>query len=220
MNVDPGALESAFGPAGAAQGGAEGKRVRITVVAPRLDELPDARAKSFYYGPSPLDWKPYLPESDRPIADVAAEVARSLTYRAEVGDPSEHEGALLSGDARSGPQILVIDPWALEVPDSQQLLQRLNSGHMPWAQTIIVWNAADEESRKAEGKLRASLDATLRRKLDEATSTSLLAARGVPTLEDFDAVLRQLIAWVANRYLGHAVAHPPVGQLVERPRIS
>lgn len=220
MKVDPGALESAFGPAEAAQGGVEGKRVRITVIAPRLDELPDARAKSLYYGPSPLAWKPYLPESDRPIADVAAEVARSLTYRAEVGDLSKHEGALLSGDTRSGPQILVIDPWALEVPDSQQLLQRLNSGHMPWVQTIIVWNAADEEGRKAEGKLRASLDATLRRKLDEVTSTSWLAARGVPTLEDFDTVLRQLIARVANKYLGHAAAHPPAGRLVERPRIS
>jgi FxsC-like protein len=220
VKVDPGALESAFGHDEAAQGGAEGKRIRITVVAPRLGELPDSRAESFYYGPSPLDWKPFLPESDRPIADVAAEVARSLTYRAEVGDLSEHGAALLSGDTRSGPQILVIDPWALEVPDSQQLLQRLNSGHMPWMQTMIVWNAADEESRKAEGKLRASLEATLRRKLDEATSTSLMAARRVPALEDFDAVLRQLIARVANKYLGHATAHPPAGRLVERPRIS
>jgi FxsC-like protein len=220
VSVDHSALETAFGGAETARSGPEDKRVRITVVAPRRDELPAERGNSSCYGPSPLDWKPYAPGSDRPIAHVAAEVVRSLGDRAEVGDLFEHGEALLSGDRRSGPQILLIDPWALSVPDTQQLLQRLRLPCMPWVQAMIPWNPGDDETRQAEGKLRALLDATLRDKLAEAASTSEMAARGIPSLEDFDAVLRQLIAKAANKYLAYAAAYPPAGPLVERPRIS
>jgi FxsC-like protein len=219
-SVDHTALETAFGVAEAARAAPEVRQVRITVVAPRRDELPDERANPRYYGRSPLDWRPYAPGCDRPIADIAAEVARSLGGRAEVGDLFDHREELLSGDTRSGPQILLIDPWTLFVPDTQQLLQRLKLACMPWVQAMIPWNPDDDETRQAEGKLRALLDATLRDKLAEAASTSEMAARGVPSLEHFDVVLRQLIAKAANKYLAHAAAYPPAGPLVERPRIS
>jgi FxsC-like protein len=91
---------------------------------------------------------------------------------------------------------------------------------MPWVQAVIAWNAADEESQKAEGKLRATLEATFRDKLVEVASTSAMAARGVPSLDDFDVVLRQLIGAAAKRYLGNAPAFPPSDKVIERPRIS
>ena len=220
MTVDHGALESAFARAEPAKERPESKRVGITVVALRRDELPAERLNSPCYGPSVLDWKPYAPDSVRPIAEAAAELARSLGYRAEVGDLYQHEEDLLCGDPSSGPRIVIIDPWALTVPYSKQLLQRLNARHLPWIQAIVPWNAADEESRKAEGKLRVALDAALGHKLAEVASTSSMAARGVPSLDEFDEALRQLIGAAAKRYLGNAPAYPPAGKPVERPRIS
>jgi FxsC-like protein len=220
MAVDHGALESAFGRAESAQERPESKRVGITVVALRRDELPAERLNSPCYGPSALDWKPYAPDSVRPIAETAAELARSLGYRAEVGDLYQHEEDLLCGDPSSGPRIVIIDPWALTVPYSQQLLQRLNVRDLPWIQAIVPWNAADEESRKEEGKLRVALDAAFGHKLAEVASTSSMAARGVPSLDDFDEALRQLIWAAAKRYLRNAPAYPPAGKPVERPRIS
>jgi FxsC-like protein len=219
--VDYRVLEGAFGhDDAAAQGKHADKRVRITVVAPRRDELPRERENSSSYGPSALDWKPYTPDSARPIIDVAAELARSLGYQAEVGDLYRHERDLLSGDSRSGPQILIIDPWALLVPHSQQLLEVLGRRQMPWVQAVIAWNTADEDSQRAEVKLRGTLEATLQRKLVEVASISVLAAQGVPSLDDFDVVLRQLIGAAAKKYLDHAAAFPPVGKVIERPRIS
>lgn len=220
LDVDYRTLRSAFGPAEAALVGPPDKRVRITVVAPRGDELPDERKNSSFYGSSALDWKPYAPVSARPIAEHAASLTRSLGYWAEVGDLGHHEEALLSGDARSGPQILIIDPWALLLSGSQQLLHRLDISDLPWVQVIIPWNAADDETQRAKGKLQAALDATLRTKLAEVTLTSAMAARGVPGPDDFDLVLRQLIGTVTQKYLSHAAAHPPPGEVVERPRIS
>ena len=218
--VDHGALESAFLDVRSARGRSHGKQLRITVVAPRRDELPGERMNSSFYGPSALDWKPYAPDSTRPIADDAADLARSLGFQVEVGDIYQHERVLLSDDPRFGPQILIVDPWALLVPHTQQLLQRVDDRQRPWVQVVIPWNAADEESQQAKGKLRVVLDAAFQGKLAETASISEMAAQGVPSLGEFEMVLGQLIGAVAKRYLANAAAFPPVGETVERPRIS
>lgn len=217
---DPGSLESAFGPVGDYRERPEPTRLRITVVAPGLDELPGERGDESFYGPSALDWNPYATDPARPVAEEAAAVARALNYGVEVGDLHQHENDLLSGDPRYGPQILIVDPWALLVPRTQQLLQRLDGRHLPWVQTVIPWNAADDESRRAAGKLRSALDATFPRKLAETATTSSMAADGVPSLDDFGDVLGQVIASAVRKYLRNAVAHPPSGKIVERPRLS
>jgi FxsC-like protein len=218
--VDHGALESAFGDSRSARGGTVAGQFRITVVAPRRDELPGERTDSSSYGASALDWKPYAPDSPRTIAEDAADLARSLRYPVELGDVRRHEQSLLADDPRFGPQILIVDPWALLVPHTQQLLQRVNNGQRPWVQVVIPWSAADEESQHARGKLRAVLDATLQGKLAQTASISEMAAQGVPSLAEFEMVLGQLIGVVAKRYLASAAAFPPAGETVERPRIS
>jgi FxsC-like protein len=218
--VDYGALESAFGRGEATPGGSADKPLRITVVAPCRGGLPEGREDSSFYGLSTLDWKPYFPDSTRPIAERAAGLARSLGFRVETGDLGQHERDLRAGDPRSGPQILIIDPWALLMPRNQELLQWLDRRPMPWVQAIVPWNAADEENRKLEGKLRAELDAAFGHKLAEVASTSEAAARGVPRAGDFDLVLRQLVGTAAKRFLSHAEAFPPGGDVVERPQIS
>jgi FxsC-like protein len=217
--VDFGALDSAFGIAGRAQLG--DKWLRITIVAPREDELPDGRRSSPLYGPSALDWSPYLTDTDYapPIAACAVEVAKDLGFRAEVGDLDQHEAALLAGSPSPGPQILIIDPWALLVPPSQHLLQRLDARQTPWVQAVIPWGSGDDGSQQAAGKLRVALDAAFKNKLAEVASTSGPAARGVPNLEEFQKVLRQLIWAASKKYLSKADAFPPAGEVVERPRV-
>jgi FxsC-like protein len=207
--VDYGALKSAFSRVEGARGRLADRWVRITVVAPREGELPGERENSSCYGPSTLDWKPYAPDFTRPIVEVAAELARSLGYQVEVGGLGQHEKDLRAGHPQTGPQILIIDPWALLVPSSQQLLELLNHRDMPWVQAVIPWDAADDGNRKEEGKLRATLDASFGHKLAEVASISKMAAYGVPSPGHFDMVLRQLIGVAAKRYLGHAAAAPP-----------
>jgi FxsC-like protein len=218
--VDHDALESAFDDVRTVQGGPRGRQLRITVVAPRRDELPAERTNSSCYGPLALDWNPYAPDSVRPIVDDASDLARSLGFRVEIGDLYQHEKALLSGDPRFGPQILIVDPWALLLPYAQQLLQRVNDRERPWVQVVIPWSATDEESQQEKRKLRVALGAALQNKLAETASISELAARGVPSQGEFDMVLGRLIGAVAKRYLANAAAFPPHGEIVDRPRIS
>src|SRR5262249_6435216 len=83
----------------------------------------------------------------------------------------------------------------------------------------ILLNHRDTESMDAGAKLRAALEATLRRKLGEVRGTSAIAGHGIPTLDDFSMVLPKLILTVAKQYLRHAQAYPPAGPAVERPRL-
>jgi FxsC-like protein len=218
LAADYDALENAFRMADRASPG--DKLLRITVVAPQRDELPDGRYDDSYYGLSALGWNPYAPYSATPIGEYAAELARAFGFQVELGDINEHEAHLLYRGLPSAPQILIIDPWALLVPHSQHLLQRLDALETPWVQAVIPWNDGDSESQEAAGKLRAVLDISFRRKLTEIASTSAIAAYGVPDLAEFRETVPQLIRTAARRYLRNAPTFPPSGPAVERPRLK
>jgi FxsC-like protein len=218
MAAEYDSLESAFGEESLGMSGDQ--RLRITIVAPQRDALPDGRVDARPYGNTACDWNPYTSDSvRRPIADHAAALARGLGYRVEVGDLFQHEADLLSSGPPSGPQILIIDPWALMLPRCQQLLQRLDALDTPWVQAVIPWNR-DGESPNAEGKLRVALDTSITRKLAEVRVTSSRAVHGVPTLDEFSMVLPKLILTAVKQYLRHAQAYPPAGPVLERPRLS
>jgi FxsC-like protein len=153
------------------------------VVAPSRDELPSGRDAS-YYGKDISEWNPYRQDSMRSLADHAAELARSLSYTPEVGDLFRHEAGLVGADRPSGPEVLLVDPWAAVQPECRDILRRLDSLDKPWVQVIVVWNQQDAQMQTDTERLRSALDAALPRKLREGRATSALAVRGVPSLED------------------------------------
>jgi FxsC-like protein len=215
--LDYSSLESMFGTTAREQPG--GRPLRITIVAPCRDELPDGRG-SYYYGTAARDWHPYKPESSRVLADYVSDLARSLGYRPSVGDFRTHVGELLGGQQPSAPEVLIVDAWATRQDKCRNQLMHLDAMDRPWVQVLVPWNRRDRESALAEAELRDSLEAALQRKLAEGRATSALAVRGVPTLRDLDRVLPMVISKAAQQYHRHAPAYPPDGDVVERPRLS
>jgi FxsC-like protein len=195
------------------------QRLRLTVAAPHRSTLPEGR-DGRSYGPGARDWNPYQPDSVRPIVDHAAALARGLGYRVDIGDLDQHEADLLSGGPPLGPQVLIVDPWALMLPRCQHLLKRIDALDAPWVQVVVPWSNREPESPEAEARLRAALDATLGRKLAEVRGTSAIAGHGIPTLDDFSMVMPKLILTVVKHYLRNALAYPPAGPSVERPRLG
>ena len=218
------ALDSAFGARPRELPG--GQSLRITVVAPRRDELPKGRG-DHRYGAAALDWHPYKPESgsDKPesarvLADFVSDLVRSLGYRPDAGDLQKHGAELLGEQPPSAPTILIVDPWAAQLDKYLKQLMRLDAMDKPWVQVLVPWNRHDTETVQAEAKLRDALEAGLRRKLAEGRATSALAVRGVPTLEDLSQVLPIVISKAVRQYHRRAPAHPPTGDVTERPRLS
>jgi FxsC-like protein len=199
-------LPPAFGGDGGT--GPGDKLLRVTVVAPRLDELPDGRDPA-YYGREAREWNPYRQGSVRSLADHAADLARSLSYTPDVGDLYQHEGELLGGERPSGPEVLLIDPWAVLQLECREVLRRLDPLDKPWVQVVVVWNRQDTQLQAEAEKVRSALEAALPRMLREGRATSALAVRGVPSLADFGTVLPTVIAAASRQYLRSASTHVP-----------
>jgi FxsC-like protein len=209
-------LESAFGATPVRPPG--GRRLRLTMVAPREDELPAGRG-SFHYGRTTRDWNPYRPECVRPLADHASDLVRNLDCRPEVGDLEERREALTSDGPPTAPEVLLVDAWATTQAECQETLRRFDGLAKPWVQVVVPWNRNDAETAEAETNLRLSLDTSLRNKLAEGRATSGAAVRGLPCLEDFTLVLPTVVRTAVRQYLGHAQAYPPAGAAMEKPRL-
>jgi FxsC-like protein len=209
-------LESSFGTTNSGVPG--GRQLRLTVVAPHEDDLPAGRS-AYHYGRTARDWNPYRPDSVRSLADHASDLARNLDCRPDVGDLQDHADALISDAPPSHPEILIVDAWATTQPECQEMLKRFDAMTKPWIQVVVPWNRSDTETVGAESRLRLSLDASLKNKLDEGRASSVMAVRGVPSLEDFSRVLPTVVRTAVRGYLRHAPAHPPAGPAVEKPRL-
>ena len=46
-----------------------------------------------------------------------------------------------------------------------------------------------------------------------------MAANGIPTLQDFGQILPEMTMIMLKRFRKEAIAHPPAGPLIERPRL-
>jgi FxsC-like protein len=206
--MDYGALTSAFMGAPDMPGD---KRLRIIVVAPHRGDLPPGRSGD-HYGQSARDWNPYSPDSVEPLAEHAVVLARREGFRPQVGDLCEHADDLMRG-AGPGPgaaAVLLIDPWALLQPQCRQVLARLDELDKPWVQVVVVWNRKDSEMAGTEGELRRALAEAMPSRLSvRGRATSLLAAQGVPSLNDITPALKDAMRHAARQYLKYAQGYPP-----------
>jgi hypothetical protein len=81
-------LESSF--AGPANPPPAHAGMQVTVLALDAGSVPPGRSPQ-YYGSTARTWRPYWPESPRPVADTAAGLAQCCGYRPAVGTFDEHE---------------------------------------------------------------------------------------------------------------------------------
>jgi FxsC-like protein len=128
-----------------------------------------------------------------------------------VGDLYQHEAELLGAERPSGPEVLLIDPWAVLQLECREILRRLDPLDKPWVQVVVVWNRQDTQLQGDAEKVRSALEAALPHTLREGRATSALAVRGVPSLEDFGMVLPTVVAAASRQYLRSASTHLPNG---------
>jgi FxsC-like protein len=156
----------------------------------------------------------------RPLVQHAADLAKHLGYRPDVGILEDHKDSLLADEPPTGPGLLLVDAWATTAPGSRESLRRLDGLDKPWISVMLPWNRKDDETVDAEHKLRESLDISLHRKLAEGRLTSRIAVNGIPSLEEFGRALPAMVSAAATQYFRRARAYPPTGPLVQRPRLS
>ncbi|MEV5970367.1 TIR-like protein FxsC [Streptomyces sp. NPDC051921] len=205
---------SAFGP----PGGGPARRLQVTVAAPARQDLPRDRDPE-YYGDSPLSWNPYYPESVRPLAHVAQDLGRALNYETSVVS-FDDAGPRKLEQPSLGPEILLVDRWALYDERRRARLAAFDAEHRSSGSVIVPWNRLDRQSRAREAELSGMLETTMPVKLGQGRAVSRAAAGGVPSLEAFARILPHVVEAAARQLLRHATVYPPAaGSVVERPRL-
>jgi FxsC-like protein len=209
-------LPSAFGPTSARR--TAGGQLQITVLAHDTSTLPPGRAPE-YYGSTPHTWSPYRPDYPQPVADYAQELAKKCLDCKPVVRALGDDLAWASNGSPVPPSLCLVDAWVSLSAKHQEQLDHLDQVHEPWVSVLVPWNMQDQGTREAQDDLRSSLRQHLGSKLASVPRRCQMAANGIPTLQDFGQILPEMTMIMLKRFRKEAIAHPPAGPLIERPRL-
>lgn len=199
----------------------EGDRrtLRFVVVAPVRSKLP-LGANPQKYGHLPDQWRPYWPADEAPIAKTAQELSSARGFHPIVeflaACPDLRDGAVASA-----PTILIVDPWAPQIAEVDELLREFDavSADKPWVRLMIPW---DREA--GDGDRLDELESGLQRALDRVRGSCRLrnpeAVAGLSTVAAFGAELQRVIVAAERGYVSRTEAHPPPGPVQELPRLD
>jgi FxsC-like protein len=193
-------------------------RLRITVVAPTAENLPPSR-DARYYGPRARDWRPFVPQTDRTLADACADVTTSVGFRPYVEDWSSQRPDRWAADEES-PGLLLIDPWAVEAdPAAADWLADFDrDGHESTA-VLVAGGPDDAQSTEAWARLEEGLRERMPHRYGRTGPREHSLAR-VGSLQDLGRALPTVTSAAAKQFLRRATAHPPKGDAMARPRLT
>ncbi|MFC4531169.1 TIR-like protein FxsC [Sphaerisporangium dianthi] len=211
-------LRSAFGASEPPWAGSH--RIRITVIAPDIHNLPEGR-EPYHYGHTPQEWNPYRPEIGRPLAEHAVEVIRNLGFRADVGSIDDHYDHLFGDDPPTSAGLVLVDNWAAVSEKYQEPLRRLDQADKPWITVMVPINKGDAQTTEAEHRLQGHLGAILERKLTEGHPVKRSVANDISTFDQFCKAVPEMVRTAMNHFLQRAPTYPPEGRAsMERPRLQ
>ncbi|MEU5147149.1 MULTISPECIES: TIR-like protein FxsC [Streptomyces] len=209
-------VPSAFGPTG---GGSPARTLHVTVAAASRHDLPDGRSPE-YYGDNALEWNPYHPVAQRPIAYVAEDLVKNLNYQTSIGSFDDEAGHYDSKQPPTRPEILIVDRWVVEDEHRRQRLAAFDQESRPWVNVVVPWNRYDHQSRAKETELARRLEETLPVKMGQGRAACRAAANGVANMETLGQILPQVVEAAAQQFLRHAQVYLPAGSThTERPRL-
>jgi FxsC-like protein len=210
-------LHSAFGPESARR--TTYGQLEIAVLAHDKTTVPEGRLGE-YYGETPRNWSPYLPDYPQPVVEYALELAsKCLDCEAMVGaiqdDPTDQAG----NGCPVPPSLWLVDAWVGMSESYRRRLERLDQIEESWVSVLVPWNIQDPGLREAEHELRQNLQRHLGRKLASVPRRCQMAATGIPTLQEFGQLMPEMTMTMLKRFRRDAPAHPPEGPVLERPRL-
>jgi FxsC-like protein len=188
--------------------------VTVTVVAPDTASLPAGR-DPYHYGAAPHEWDPYRTDvGTRPLASCVADVARARGFLPEIGSLADHAGMFAVDDSQA-PGVMLVDPWATVSDECKEALGPVDRTGRPWVTVMVPWNRQDTQTTEHQDRLREHLKAALGNKLAEPE-----AKPHIPTFDDFQNMLPDVLRRAEQRYLNRAPAYPPEGARIDRPKLT
>jgi FxsC-like protein len=171
--------------------------LRVALLAPTADRLPESRQGSGRYGPRQLDWTPFGADWNRTLAEDVKQFAERLGYDVDVVGFDDIASELSAGGSPQKPTLLLIDNWALLDPLWRGEVEEYLKLRYPWYTFMVVRDPQDPETSRHVQPLRAVVDETLGARLTAMRIDLRHAASGNGSREQFQhdfSVLAQVAA--------------------------
>lgn len=189
------------------------RTVSFVMAAAALDELPQERTATEFYGPSALDWSPYTPGRPGRLASLLCDTAAAFDFAPALlaldQATLDRVGSAASTDELV---VLLVDAWAATLNAQQDLLATLDAAAPDSTAVLEPRNQEDAQTVQYADVLDAVLDRTLpslRRQTTELDRWSL------PDVEKFTAALRKALVRAQNDSMKSTAARrlptPPGG---------
>jgi FxsC-like protein len=171
--------------------------VHFVVVAAPSYEAALIRRNTQFYGPGPLDWAPYRPQSPQRICVVAQSVASSRGLTSSLAT-AENSLLDLLGRAREHNEIVVllIDAWAMKLSAYRRILAEYDGRNAPASAALLLWNTADTETAEGLEALRDDLRGTFPNNTARQDSTF---RTGISSIESFQTALDETLNEIKSR---------------------
>src|ERR1700691_2062813 len=144
------------------------------------------------YGGSSIEWRPFT-EQELSLGEHARRVAERFNFKAEV---TAIKTVRDPGIRRPG--IILIDPWLMASETGQAALKSALVKLPQWVLPLLILDQpADLRALELADKVRDALGESVAL----STDSSRRAARGVSSLDDFVAIVPDLVAEAERQYL-------------------
>jgi len=173
------------------------RRVTFVVVVGTRDQMQVVRTTHDMYGDWD-EWRPYHPTCEDPILVRAQGVAyqRGMVSQPQPADDRLFE-ILEAAQARRELVVLILDPWAVKLPDYEPLLMELNRRRYGTTAIVVPWDSADVMEAHIRDALHLRLD-------NWVFSGESLFRDGIRSIEEFEKTLVQILVEVCSRIIKRA----------------
>ncbi|MEO3749610.1 hypothetical protein [Streptomyces sp. B6B3] len=136
----------------------EARPITLLCLTGTRDRMVGLRASADGYGPSPEDWRPFLPQADEPAVAIvrralAAYGLRNMTARQLPARPET--GPAPARPARSA--VLLVDPWLASSLSAETLRTELAGWSSAIGAVVVVLARGDAETTRHTAELRAAV---------------------------------------------------------------
>ncbi|WP_326575375.1 FxsC protein [Streptomyces sp. NBC_00487] len=173
--------------------------LRITVLAPTEEQLPGGRDNT-RYGPRVDDWRPYGPAFG-PLVEQMEALARNMGFQPSVLPFHKTRAELRGTGLPAAPWILVVDPWALEIPQMAAQAREFDRARHPWTAVLSTLAEDDPQTKEESDRLRGLLTTCFPRFIGEGRTGEQAAVRGLAGADVFSRWFGELAEATKIRYL-------------------
>jgi len=195
--------------------------VQFLFVAGKRDELMPLRQQVSAYGDQGEEWRPYHPDVEMAVRDVALEVALTERLWPEAVPLGPDLIARLTAAERSNKLVaIIVDTWTLRLEQYHEFMREYDRHNFLNCVVLIPWNEADPETMGARNMLQQAMHAAFVRRVQVRDPHTFIDTIG--TAPDLRRGLAKALAVARARVIYAAEVRRRVEQdhVISRPVIG